>query len=460
MDNTTNSDYLPENGPSSDHLPFANPIIEKCVFTSMKIIDRDTGEFLRDEHGDDRMFGKVMVKNGLTSTFDDVYGLFCMGGGGGTNGTTNTANDDEIDEYSDSDVEEDIDSDGSTTDEDEEDEDIDTDVPSPTQQLERAYLYEPCENGHICRALYGNVFLCKVLRRQNSDADWQTTGEKCAIKAMPWDRIRDGLVVRRRLENPRTEIAAMSHLKAVYDSTAGDGNARSAREVMREINVVVPLDFLYDDRFLYSIMPFCDGGELFDVQNRENFSEEMCRTLIIPQILNGLRWLQTSRLCHRDISLENFVLDGEGEERRVIMIDLGMTVQIPYGEDGNRQLISSQSSCGKISYISPEIFQQEPFDGHAVDLWAVAVILFCLITGRHPWEHQQKDYGPNVGPNVLNNMYRHMTGGYLVAIVRNTEDVDISENAMFLLQSMLRADPRFRLCLEQILAHRWLNEMN
>ena len=106
--------------------------------------------------------------------------------------------------------------------------------------------------------------------------------------------------------------------------------------------------------------------------------------------------------------------------------------------------------------MSPEIYQMEPFDGHAVDLWAIGVVLFCLITGRHPWEHSKEKQGPN----VLNRYYRHMTGGHLVTIVRNSPSVQMSEDAMDLLQSMLRSDRRYRLCLEQILQHRWLNEVH
>ena len=126
-----------------------------------------------------------------------------------------------------------------------------------------------------------------------------------------------------------------------------NGITHTAREAMRQTNVVMPLDFFYDSEYLYIIMPCCDGEEL--LSGLEDFTEEMCRTKLVPDMLKGLKFLQDAKIVHRDISPENFVFDGEGENMKLIIIDLGMARRIPYSEDNTRQLILSQSRCGKVN---------------------------------------------------------------------------------------------------------------
>jgi len=425
-----NTDY--PNDPTNP-VPFENPPIASCALTSTNIIDPRTNGFIRDSNGEVRIHPfQVMVKNGSTSTYDHQFHI---------RSSSSTASDD-------SDNDSDSDSDDSIT----SDSDGEHEHAESPPRLERAYFYIPNEDNKILGAQYGGVYHAKVLERIGNDADWRLTQEECAVKAMRWEDIIRGRT-NGRIEDVRTEIAAMILLRDCYDtlqqgSDGGLSNASAAevREAMRVTNIVMPLDFLYDNENLYIIMPYCDGGELFDYQG--NFTEDVCRTEIFPQMLNGLEWFQNARICHRDLSLENFVVDGDGDRRKLIIIDLGMALRIPYLKEGTRQLISPQHRCGKKPYISPEIYRQESFDGHAVDLWAAGIVLFILLIGDHPW-------GAGL-PRYDNRLYRLMTGGNLAAIIRRS-NILRSELSLNLMENMLRANVRNRLSLQQILTHGWLN---
>lgn len=441
-----NLDHLPEDGPTMNPPEFTDPPIDSCTLSSSRIFNPDTNDCIRNEDGEVRIHIGVMVKNGGSSTFDQVLDQECA--------NTDTDGDEHYDDEDDKDSDNDSDSDSDSS--------IssipsgnDSEIQSPLLEPKRAYLYVRNEDSEICDAIYGDVHRGKVLHPRPDMVGWQLTPEICAIKRMPWSEIRAG---RRegKIEDPRTEIATMILLRAYYNATrlhganGGNGIAPTAREAMRETNLVMPLDFLYDNENLYIIMPCCDGGELF-ARQRE-FTEEVCRTSIVPQMLNGLKFLQGAKICHRDISLENFVLDGEGANMKLIIIDLGMARRIPYSEDNTRQLISPQYRCGKRPYMSPEIYQIEPFDGHAVDLWAVGVILFILLSGgRHPWNKES--------PNICNKYYKMISRGLLVKMCRNNPNLNISMYSASLLDKMLRDNPRDRLSLGQILDHRWINGM-
>ena len=96
--------------------------------------------------------------------------------------------------------------------------------------------------------------------------------------------------------------------------------------------------------------------------------------------------------------------------------------------------------------MAPEVYNEESFDGHAVDMWAVGVCLFMMLTGQIPWER----------PSILDQKFRYFTYGYLTAILRDHWNMGLSADAIDLLQRMLLLDPRDRLSLQQVRQHPWM----
>ena len=171
---------------------------------------------------------------------------------------------------------------------------------------ERAYWMQRT----IREAIYGRVCVGIVLTKRSSDT-WEVTGEKCAIKEMSWQHIRKE---RDRLaEDPIKEVSAMEYLRRWHDQSkkqplsatsansladslilqqaSSPGLTRQSSistsfEAMAETNIMMPMDLLSDDRYLYSVMPFCDGGELFErLDMNEKFTEEEARYWML-QVLN------------------------------------------------------------------------------------------------------------------------------------------------------------------------------
>lgn len=166
----------------------------------------------------------------------------------------------------------------------------------------------------IREAIYGRVLFAVILKKRipspaaNDNAEWEVTDRHCAVKEMSWQHIRKE---RDRLaEDPIKEVASMQYLRRWHiqhsrtstttTTTAQeqhpnnnssskphliDGVAESFKAIM-ETNIMMPLDLLTDDRNLYSIMPYCDGGELFErLDLNERFSEEEARYWM-HQVLN------------------------------------------------------------------------------------------------------------------------------------------------------------------------------
>lgn len=314
-----------------------------------------------------------------------------------------------------------------------------------SQQQEKAYLIRK----KIAKSIYGNIRVGVVLKRrqprddnddENKDIGWISTDRLVAIKLSSWAKMSQ--YCGRHLEDPIREISAMQLI----------GNYHP--------NLIGPIEVLQEDDYLYTVMPYCAGGDLFGrVMNDDNYVTNEGRTRIwFRQLLSGLSHLQKKGVCHRDISLENIMVDGNGN---LVIIDLGMCLRVPYTDPSNmgcvtdvsegseRRLMVVQGEGGNLLYMAPEVVEaDEAFDGFAIDLWAAGVVLFILLTGMEPfrWAHDSDE-----------NFSRIAMKGELKEVLKGQQNNNnLSTEAINLLQNMLWRDPRKRLTLADIMQHPWL----
>jgi hypothetical protein len=156
-------------------------------------------------------------------------------------------------------------------------------------------------------AIYGRVLFAVVLERRHrptDGAEWEVTPHHCAVKELSWQHIKkeSGKLA----EDPIKEVSAMQYLQKWFQAThrqtqpsASNSAVSESFRAMREANIMMPLDLLSDERNLYSIMPYCDGGELFErLDLNERFSEEEARYWI-DQVLNVSSSISTYQRTRR-----------------------------------------------------------------------------------------------------------------------------------------------------------------
>jgi aurora kinase len=95
---------------------------------------------------------------------------------------------------------------------------------------------------------------------------------------------------------------------------------------------------------------------------------------IIRQLCNAVRFLHVNSIIHRDIKPENVLLGPGGV---VKLTDFGWSVYSPHNA-------LRDTLCGTPLYLSPEIISAEKYD-RSVDLWAIGVLTFELLTGEMPF---------------------------------------------------------------------------
>jgi serine/threonine protein kinase len=217
---------------------------------------------------------------------------------------------------------------------------------------------------------------------------------------------------------------------------------------------------IQDDKFLYSIMPYCNGGDLYsrvmdevESSNEGRIRESKARGYFLD-ILRGLNHMQKKGVVHRDLSLENVLI----HDGHCVIVDLGMALRVPFVDPENehlltdasagtmRRLIQAQGQGGRWTYMAPEVVSREDqFDGYAIDLWAAGVILFILLVGRSPFEMAVE----------TDPCFNTLSSGGVKETLHHW-GVPLSDEACNLLQGMMWRDPADRLNLAQVARHPWV----
>jgi serine/threonine protein kinase len=91
--------------------------------------------------------------------------------------------------------------------------------------------------------------------------------------------------------------------------------------------------------------------------------------------MEGIAYLHENRVAHRDIKLDNILLDGHGN---IKIGDFGVSKFI---EADNKDLFEQ---CGTPAYIAPEIVQDRGYKGFPVDIWSAGICLFAMLYGNVP----------------------------------------------------------------------------
>jgi serine/threonine protein kinase len=155
--------------------------------------------------------------------------------------------------------------------------------------------------------------------------------------------------------------------------------------------------------------------------------------ILFKQIIEAIGYIHSRSIVHRDIKLDNILLDGKGN---IKIGDFGVSRLVKQGEIMREQ-------CGTPAYIAPEILEDKGYVGFAVDIWSAGVVLYSMLYGSVPFK--------------ANNMEELHT---MIMKGKYTLKEDISADARSLLRQMLEKNPRKRIHVSKILKHEWFNDLD
>ncbi|RAH60067.1 serine/threonine protein kinase [Aspergillus piperis CBS 112811] len=269
-------------------------------------------------------------------------------------------------------------------------------------------------------------------------------------------------------------------IKLIRRESLGSNPSRLPK-IYREISILRDLahpnivrlhEMVETDRHIGIIMEYASGGELFDHILNNRYLKDNAARRLFAQLVSGVGYLHKKGIVHRDLKLENLLLD---RNRNIIITDFGFANTFdPMDELGdeieynltNKEFVKRmrldrpnakglrrgdlmQTSCGSPCYAAPELVVSDSlYTGRKVDVWSCGVILYAMLAGYLPFD----DDPANPDGDNINLLYKYIVTTPL------TFPEYVTPHARDLLRRILVPDPRKRADLFEVARHSWLSE--
>ncbi|XP_077047157.1 serine/threonine-protein kinase PAK 3-like [Agelaius phoeniceus] len=162
-------------------------------------------------------------------------------------------------------------------------------------------------------------------------------------------------------------------------SLRGQNRERAVNEILllkdkKNPNIVNSLDSFLVDGDLWLVMEYMDGGTLRDVVRQTRMAEgEMAA--VSRECLQGLDFLHSNRVIHRDLKSSNILLGMDGSVR---LADFGLCAQLSPEQDQRSSMV------GTAHWMAPEVVTRSPY-GPKVDIWSFGIVTIEMVEGEPPY---------------------------------------------------------------------------
>lgn len=202
---------------------------------------------------------------------------------------------------------------------------------------------------------------------------------------------------------------------------------------------LVDVDEMEDSNGIRLVTELCEGGELYNRIEQKQYYYEMEAKILVCNLLEAVTYIHSKGIMHRDLKPENILLVSKDCDTDIKISDFGLAKM---SKDYPNRLPRSASICGSDFYLAPEVVRQEEY-GREVDIWAVGVITYSLLSGALPFHHP-----------VLHKLYRQIMERDVCFSEPHWNKVSKGAQDFILRLIQLRAGDR--LTAEQALNHPWL----
>ncbi|RYP17989.1 hypothetical protein DL765_004208 [Monosporascus sp. GIB2] len=269
-------------------------------------------------------------------------------------------------------------------------------------------------------------------------------------------------------------------IKLIRRDSVG-GNPSRLAKIYREVailrgishpNIVKLHEMTETERHIGIVLEYASGGELFDYILNHRYLKDNAAKRLFAQLVSGVGYLHKKGIVHRDLKLENLLLD---RNRNIIITDFGFantfdpTDELTEQEEmhlsdrefvkrsgldktkpnGMRRGDLMQTSCGSPCYAAPELVVSDSlYTGRKVDVWSCGVILYAMLAGYLPFD----DDPANPEGDNINLLYKYIVNTPL------TFPEYVTPHARDLLRRILVPSPRKRADLFEVARHSWLSE--
>ena len=228
--------------------------------------------------------------------------------------------------------------------------------------------------------------------------------------------------------------------------------------IMRKLkhqNIIQLIEVFHSKNHFYVIMEYCNGGTLSDCLKRygKPFSIEIIQYLM-RQIIEGLKYIHSKKIIHRDIKLENILVNFKNEEDKknldllkseIKIIDFGLAIEV--GPDG-----FASTTLGTPANMDPIIVKKfnkaggfeklQKYNAKA-DIWSLGTICYEMFTGKELFQ----------ADNLEDLFLKSEKGEFSIPFNK-----ELSNEFISFINAMLQYDHKKRYSAEELSQHNFIKK--
>ncbi|WVR04740.1 hypothetical protein IAU60_001751 [Kwoniella sp. DSM 27419] len=213
----------------------------------------------------------------------------------------------------------------------------------------------------IGKGSYGRVYIALNV----------TTGDMMAVKQVELPAT----------ERDRNDKRQLGMVKALRDEI----------ELLKDLehkNIVAYLGYETSEEFLSIFLEYVPGGtiaSIYRTPNQARFEPQLVQ-FFTEQILEGLAYLHSRNIWHRDLKGDNILVDGQGICK---ISDFGISKQTSDAYDSFGQATNMK---GSVFWMAPEVIHsatERTYSGK-VDIWSLGCVVLEMWSGKRPWGEMEQ----------------------------------------------------------------------
>ncbi|GAB1311958.1 Serine/threonine-protein kinase hal4 (Fragment) [Madurella fahalii] len=251
-------------------------------------------------------------------------------------------------------------------------------------------------------------------------------------------------------------------------------------------NIVDTIRLCIDRGRWNHVMEYCEDGDLFTLVNKKYLKaedREKDRLCLFKQLVNGIHYLHSNGIAHRDIKLENLLIT---KECRLKITDFGVSevfsgihpgLREAGGQCGKNMVDVRRCApgiCGSMPYISPEVLKKSgDYDPRGLDVWSSAIVMVNLIFGGPLWHKAEVSKENGSGQDTYAKLVRgwekwtekHAGSDDMAITDMDYPHVWVFDNFVKppalrrVLLQMLNPDPEKRISIANVVNNRWVKNI-
>ena len=239
------------------------------------------------------------------------------------------------------------------------------------------------------------------------------------------------------------------------DGGMNDASSMSTEiEIMKRLrhrNICSMIELYESSKCLWIVLELVSKGDLRSyVASSEHYTESVAATYF-KQILEAVHYMHSRGVVHRDLKLDNIMVNGDGI---IKVVDFGLSALCELGDKGyDLELSSKRKRYDKIMDMwgTPNMYSPELIAGGygpQTDIWSLGCVLYELLIGAQAFPFYEGETEEELYSRIKSASYDKTA----------LRDHGISADAMDLLSHLLKPSPTSRYSASEALQHKWIAE--